>query len=152
MYSRGCGGQMLQARKNALTGYHVNITLKNVSKYPFHQITLSCTILHSLLYRNSDTWHYHNAYSYAHECSWACKERQTSMLLVPRLKLDWGCKSEVYFQGFSRDRLQNKVSKWRPLHWCCYPSGVSVRAEPCGKNRPVGNPDCCRCPLHCPRR
>ncbi len=49
---------MLQARKNALTGYHVNITLKNVSKYPFHQITLSCTILHSLLYRNSDTWHY----------------------------------------------------------------------------------------------
>lgn len=47
---------MLQTRKNALTGYHVNITLKNVSKYPFHQITLSCTILHSLLYRNSDTY------------------------------------------------------------------------------------------------
>lgn len=107
---------MLQARKKALTGYHVNITLKSVLKYPFHQITLSCTILHSLLYRDSDTYldiviTMHTAD--AHECPWACKKRQTSMFLVLNgsisnkgLKLDWGCKSEVYFQGFSRDRLQ----------------------------------------------
>lgn len=77
---------MLQAWKKALTGYHVNITLKSISKYPFHQITLSCTILHSLLYRNSDTYldiviTIHTAD--APECPWACKEKQTSMLLVP---------------------------------------------------------------------
>lgn len=121
---------MLQARKKALNGYHVNITLKIVSKYPFHPITLSCTSLHSLLYRNSDKYldidiTRHTAD--AHECPWACKERKTSMFLVPigsfsspppqkklsskGLKLDRDCKS-----GFSRDCLQNKVSMLHPLH------------------------------------
>lgn len=119
-------GKCYRLEKKALNGYHVNITLKIVSKYPFHPITLSCTSLHSLLYRNSDKYldidiTRHTAD--AHECPWACKERKTSMFLVlilqfpPKklsskgLKLDRGCKS-----GFSRDCLQNKVSMLHPLH------------------------------------
>jgi len=96
--------------------------------------------------------HCYNAYSWR---SWVSKLLVSTNDSSPSSSQTlWiGTENLVSFQGFSRDHSQKKVSMWRPLHWCCYPSGAEARAEPCGKNRPVGNLwDCWRCRLHCPKR
>lgn len=106
------------------------------------------------------SWHCYNAYSWRSRvsklscCFFLLMARPPVPLKCsPVRDFNWtGAVNLVYFQGFSRDHLQKKVSMWRPLHWCCYPSGAEARAEPCGKNRPVGKLDYWRCPLHCPKR